>query len=180
MFIIPQSIVKMVDECCRKFLWGTKTSGQVISLVNWEQVCTPWKNGGLGLRRCGLWNKALLGNQIWDIAAKGDSLWVKWVHGRYIKHDTIWNCEASSNSTWHGRKLLQIRDLLLPAVENGGWRYANDGRYTPKSGYVWFLGGLQDFPLASSIWHKFVTPKNGFLMWLAVQGKLLTRERLER
>lgn len=64
MFIIPQSIVKMVDESCRKFLWGTKNSEKVIPLVNWEQVCTPKENGGLGLKSCGLWNKVMIGKQV--------------------------------------------------------------------------------------------------------------------
>lgn len=49
MFILPQSVTKMVDACCRKFLWGERSSGRVLSLVNWEQVCTPKKNGGWAL-----------------------------------------------------------------------------------------------------------------------------------
>lgn len=35
---------------------------------------TPKKNGGLGLKRCGVWSRAMLGKQVLDIAAHGESL----------------------------------------------------------------------------------------------------------
>lgn len=81
MFLLPQSVVKMIDACCRRFLCGIKSNGRAMSLVNWEQVCTPKQNGGLGSRSCGCWNRALLGKQLWSIATKEDSLLVRWIHG---------------------------------------------------------------------------------------------------
>lgn len=178
MLIIPQSIVKLIDDSCRKFLWGTKKSGKAIAMVNWNQVCTPKENGGLGLKRCGEWNRAMIGKQLWEIAAQGESMWVKWVHNRYIKQRTIWTVELTTNTSWHWRKLLKVRDRLLPAINNGEWMPSRDGKYTPNSGYMWFLGELPTFPLAKVVWNRFNIPKNGFIMWLAVLGKLLTRDRI--
>lgn len=60
----PQSVIKEVDACCRNFLWGMKGSGKAMPLVKLEQVCLPKQQGGLGLRMCGIWNKALLGKQL--------------------------------------------------------------------------------------------------------------------
>lgn len=106
MFLLPQSVVKMIDACCRQFLWGKRSEGRALSLVNREQVCVPKKHGGLGLRLCGIWNKALLGKQLWSIANKEDSLWVRWIHGRYLKHEKLWDVTLSSTTSWHWRKLL--------------------------------------------------------------------------
>lgn len=92
----------------------------------------------------------------------------------------MWECGVSANATCHWKKLLKIRDLLAPVVQNGVWMHSGDGIYTPKCGYLWLLGDLPVFPLAKVIWNRYNTPKNGFLMWLAVQGKLLTRDRLDK
>lgn len=90
----------------------------------------------------------------------------------------IYTVVAPTNATCIGRKILKVRDLLLPAISNGIWMPSGDGFYTPKSGYLWLLGDFPIFPLARVVWNRFVIPKNGFLMWLVVQGKLLTRDRL--
>lgn len=38
MFILPQSVVEMVDEKCRDFLWGNKRFGKSVALVDWPSV----------------------------------------------------------------------------------------------------------------------------------------------
>ena len=41
-----------------------------IHLINWEVVCTQKENGGLGIWKIDLLNKALLGKWIWRFALK--------------------------------------------------------------------------------------------------------------
>lgn len=129
---------------------------------------------------CGIWNKALLGKQVWSIATKEDSLWVRWVHGRYLKHHRIWEVTEPSNASWHWRKLVRIKDLLLPAVRNGMWSQSKDGLYSPQSGYMWLMGDVQHFASARVVWNKLNIPTHGFIMWLTCHKKLLTRDRLKQ
>ncbi|XP_022039949.1 uncharacterized protein LOC110942480 [Helianthus annuus] len=42
-------------------------------------------SGGLGIRRIGDMNKALMPSHIWSIVSKRDSLWVQWVHSYHLK-----------------------------------------------------------------------------------------------
>lgn len=34
MFLLPQSVVKMVDNCCKKFMWGIKRSGKCSPIIS--------------------------------------------------------------------------------------------------------------------------------------------------
>lgn len=140
----------------------------------------PKKHGGLGLRMCGIWNKAMLGKQLWSIANKEDSLWVRWIHGRYLKHDQLWDVPLSSTVSWHWRKLLRLRDQFQAVVLNGVWIFSSDGKYSPKSGYMYLMGVQRTIPWANVVWNRFNLPKHGFIMWLICHKKLLTRDRLLR
>ena len=53
-----------------------------IHLINWEVVCTQKENGGLGIRKIDLLNKALLSKWIWRFAFE-DILWKKVIGVKY-------------------------------------------------------------------------------------------------
>ena len=73
-FRMPKSVVKRLEKLQRDFLWGGGSTGRKIHLINWEAVCTQKEKGGLGIRRIGLLNKALLGKLIWRFAFENDVL----------------------------------------------------------------------------------------------------------
>jgi len=87
-FMIPSGVIKEVEKICRNFLWGAHESCKKIPYVAWDNICKPKKYGGLGLRNLDAWNKASLAKLVWAVAMKKDSLWMKWVHERYIKDGT--------------------------------------------------------------------------------------------
>jgi len=39
---------------------------------------------------------------------KKDVLWVKWVHGRYLKDKAWWNYHPPADCSWYWRKLCII------------------------------------------------------------------------
>lgn len=68
--------------------------------------------GGLGLKNLGLWNIAVLGNHVWNVAAKKDLLWGKWVSGVYLKEVDFWSYMPKDTDSWYWMKVLEIRDHL--------------------------------------------------------------------
>ncbi|XP_048496313.1 uncharacterized protein LOC125495593 [Beta vulgaris subsp. vulgaris] len=48
----------------RHFLWSGKAMGVQSGYINWEQVCSPKKLGGLGLRNVAKWNLAAAGKLV--------------------------------------------------------------------------------------------------------------------
>ena len=59
-------------------------------LVNWQQICTPLRNGGLGIRNLSIFNKALLGKWLWRYGADHEALWRRVVDSKYGSHWRGW------------------------------------------------------------------------------------------
>ncbi|GKB00420.1 polypyrimidine tract-binding protein homolog 2 isoform X1, partial [Tanacetum coccineum] len=50
------------------------------SKVAWEDVCLPKNEGGLGVKRLDIFNKALMSSHIWKLLIRKDSCGPKWIH----------------------------------------------------------------------------------------------------
>ncbi|KAH1212296.1 putative ribonuclease H protein [Glycine max] len=48
-FPLPQSVLDRINASCRNFLWGKADIDKNKPLVTWSVVCSPKKEGGLGL-----------------------------------------------------------------------------------------------------------------------------------
>ncbi|KAL4595448.1 hypothetical protein ACB092_12G092200 [Castanea dentata] len=65
LFTIPQAMAARIERIQRNFLWGASEDVFKYPLDAWDKVCLPLECGGLGIRRVGLFNKALLGKWLW-------------------------------------------------------------------------------------------------------------------
>ena len=52
-------------------------------MVNWTIVCMGKKDGGLGIKKLHILNKALLGKWSWRFVSKRESFWKKVVARKY-------------------------------------------------------------------------------------------------
>ncbi|XP_021975026.1 uncharacterized protein LOC110870132 [Helianthus annuus] len=70
-FILPARVIHDLEARMRNFLWSQDNSFQKgRAKVSWRSVCTPKYKGGLGIRRIGDFNKALMANHVWGILTK--------------------------------------------------------------------------------------------------------------
>ncbi|RAL44105.1 hypothetical protein DM860_015026 [Cuscuta australis] len=91
-FIMPTKVMWKIQSICRNFLWSSSQEYKKHPLVAWKEICLPKNNGGLGIKNLVLWNTGSIMRLVWSIAKKEDNLWIKWVHGRYLKNNSIWDC----------------------------------------------------------------------------------------
>ncbi|XP_022030706.1 uncharacterized protein LOC110931628 [Helianthus annuus] len=139
-FILPARIIQELEAKMRNFLWSQDSSfNKGKSKVSWKLVCTPKYEGGLGIRRIGDMNKALMSSHIWSIVSNRESLWVKWVHSYHLKHKSFWICKTPTNSCWSWRKLIQMR----PLIRNHIWSELGNGGNT--SAWFDYWSELGDF-----------------------------------
>ncbi|GKD27234.1 hypothetical protein Tco_1233448 [Tanacetum coccineum] len=115
-FQLPKSNIKDINRLLKGFLWcqGELSSGK--AKVGWSVICKPKDQGGLGLKDINLWNDALLIKHLWNIAAKKDSMWVKWIHEERLKGTSIWKAETDVNASWGWKNLLKLRDKIVQHV----------------------------------------------------------------
>ena len=65
LFTIPKHEAARIEKLQRNFLWGGLGDGFNHHLVGWDTVCSPLAQGGLGVRKVEVINRALLGKKMW-------------------------------------------------------------------------------------------------------------------
>ncbi|KAL3335812.1 hypothetical protein AABB24_031839 [Solanum stoloniferum] len=149
--------------------------------VAWEKICTPKKCGGLNIRSCKSWNIASVGKLLWQLATKQDLLWVKWVHGIYIKDGAqIWNHRPSADSSCYWRKLNSLKEQMIHWYSRGTYQLSPSGNYSVSKSYITLLGQLPRVKEAELIWNSMMLPKHRMILWIASQNRILTKERMNR
>jgi hypothetical protein len=68
LYPIPALVAKRIEKIQRDFLWGGLNDEAKIHLVEWDKVCSPMDEGGLGIRNIRRFNQALLGKWLWRFA----------------------------------------------------------------------------------------------------------------
>ncbi|KAL0420875.1 UNVERIFIED_CONTAM: hypothetical protein Slati_3110400 [Sesamum latifolium] len=97
-FILPKSVIKVIEGRMRAFLWkGSASSGY--AKVSWAQVCKTKEEGGLGVRSVLHMNQALMLKHVWRILQEDPrSIWVAWVLRHRLRNQTIWTYKSASAS----------------------------------------------------------------------------------
>ena len=88
---IPVGVRDKIIQLCRNFLWGGQAFVSKKPLVAWVDICFPKMEGGQGFKNLEAWNFALLSKNLWNIRAKKDTLWVRWIHQKYLQNSYIWD-----------------------------------------------------------------------------------------
>jgi len=70
MLILPNKIMKLIEQVCRTYLWTGSTGTSKRAFVSWEKVCQPRSAGGLNVMHLSGWNKAAILKLLWALASK--------------------------------------------------------------------------------------------------------------
>ncbi|VFQ67774.1 unnamed protein product [Cuscuta campestris] len=180
-FPVQKYILDRITSLCRNFLWGSK-----LAKVAWVDICKPKTEGGLGLKDITSWNNTLLCKLLWNLAAKKDSLWVKWVHNIYIQGNDVWQWQPKKRNSVFLKRLAHVRELLVQKLADCNSNmdmamqpYCSAGVLIPRKIYDLFRAKANPKPWMAFIWQSFIPPKCSFTMWLALRRRLPTKTNLE-
>ncbi|GJS87046.1 RNA-directed DNA polymerase, eukaryota, reverse transcriptase zinc-binding domain protein [Tanacetum coccineum] len=206
-FLLPKGVINDIERLFKKFLWNIGDSGKGRAKVAWIDVCKPKDQGGLGFKSLELWNKTLLVKHLWNVAAKKESLWVKWINVVKLKQRSVWDIDIDSKDSW-GWKCILISDL----INENGWRWpqdwlvkhpwlgmihvrvlsntpdklvfvdndGNDRSFSTNNVWKDVRGTSEKVNWCKLVWHTNCIPKHSFILWLAAKKKLCTQDRLAK
>ncbi|CAN1164676.1 Putative ribonuclease H protein At1g65750 [Linum perenne] len=83
--LLPAKICEIIDRKIRSFIWGSIDGERKVHLMNWDTVCKPKCQGGLGLRSARELNTAFLMKLTWNVLKKPSELWVQVLTTKYMR-----------------------------------------------------------------------------------------------
>ena len=84
----------------RDFLQNSNKSDNGLHWVNWDEVCRPKQEGGLGIRPLRVMNEVLKTKWLWRFAKEDNAMWKNVIKAKYGIDDLGWWSKMSSFS--HG------------------------------------------------------------------------------
>ncbi|XP_059295494.1 uncharacterized protein LOC132048826 [Lycium ferocissimum] len=136
----PKCVIKELHKLFNRFFWQTKEDGRSKCWSEWEKMCFPKKEGGVGFRSLFDISKALFA-KLWWRFRKSNTRWVSFIWNKYCKRfrPTVVQWKGGGSQTW--KMMLQARDDMEHKI---WWEPQN------CSSSVWFdnwtkLGALSDY-----------------------------------
>lgn len=142
-FILPIGIILDLEQMMRGFLWNQGELKRGCAKVARDDVCLPRSEGGIGIRRLGVFNIALITSHIWRLLAKKESLWVAWIYEHKLNGRSLWELPITSHISWAWRKNLHVRQVVRPFIR---WQVGNGLTIS-----AWFDSWCDSSPLANII-----------------------------
>ena len=114
-----------MDAISRAFWWGHDVHTRKMHLLNWDKVCKLRREGGLGLKKFSVMNRAMLAKQYWRISQNPQSLISKIFKAKYF---------PKPYHSWFWRGIITPKNRKL---HEGRW-VIGSGSNIPLSHKDWF------------------------------------------
>lgn len=113
---VPKSIILRLENLMKAFLWSQHGEKR-LSWVAWDEVCTPYNEGGLGIRALKDTVYGLQGKLAWKVYT-GNTLWTKLLRQKYGSNfnQGAYTRQQSASALWR-----QIYPHFQNFEEIGQW-----------------------------------------------------------
>lgn len=116
-----------LDKVNNNFFWGGTEKKHKVHLCEWNAVCKPKLEGGLGFKKSADMNKTMLAKVGWRLHFNDHGLWAKMFEAKYLKGQTTLDDSLRTrqvcSSTW--KNFLHGTELLVKGMR---WRVGK-GKY---------------------------------------------------
>ncbi|WCJ29809.1 Retrovirus-related Pol polyprotein from type-1 retrotransposable element R2 [Euphorbia peplus] len=121
-FALPITFCLELQQMIRKFWWGKEEGSKGRSWIQWNKLCLPKCQGGLGFRWLESFNLAFLAKQGWRLLTQPDSLCARILKAKYYPNSTFLRASIGINPSYTWRSILKGRPILEKGL---CWRVGN-------------------------------------------------------
>lgn len=107
--ILPQAVIKRVEQLCQNFLWQRKVGATRGARVSWEGVRRPRNEDGLGICDLKSWSKVGAIKNISLLLFCSGSLWVACARLHLVKGRCLWTLKMPGDCSKSWRKMSRLR-----------------------------------------------------------------------
>ncbi|XP_052490847.1 uncharacterized mitochondrial protein AtMg00310-like [Gossypium raimondii] len=111
-FLLPKSLCDEFDNLVARFWWQKGKGKKGIHWCQWEFMCRPKEEGGMGFRNMAQFNVALLAKQGWRIMNNQNALVTKVFKAKYFSDDNFLNSRLGNSSSYVWKSIWAAKDLL--------------------------------------------------------------------
>lgn len=106
------------------------------------------------------------------MAREGNRLWIRWIHGFYIKQADIYEMKISNQCSWVVKKILGAREYLKKVQDGREW--LQKPSFSIKNLYKVFSDITLKVPWAKLLCQNSAPAKCVFISWPLMQNSLAT------
>ncbi|KAG6701028.1 hypothetical protein I3842_08G143200 [Carya illinoinensis] len=117
-----KAVLSKICNLISNFFWGSSGGKSKHKWINWQWVCKPVREGGMGLRCLEEVQISLLMKFFWNLLTS-NSLWVQYFKAKYVKHMHI-SLVGQQRGTWFWKGILHCLPRVL---SNSKWQI-QDGK----------------------------------------------------
>lgn len=110
--MLPKWFYTKVDSLCSAFLWKNSTTSAGGTRVAWKHICTPKKEGGLGIRLLEDFEMVFRLKRLWLFFYGSGSLWVPWITSNRFSGKSLWLINDSPRFSSAVRSMIVLKDQL--------------------------------------------------------------------
>ncbi|GKE19955.1 putative reverse transcriptase domain-containing protein [Tanacetum coccineum] len=190
--VIPLGIISDIQQLMYGFLWCNGEYKRGRAKVDWDDICLPKSERGLGLRSLEIRNG--LSASLWYDRWCSLSPLSRFLSPRDIAREgyTLQACVADLilNGTWNWpqawlAKAPNIGNIVAPILNINKhdclkWRDANGNmmQFSIKCAWEVLRPRGMEFPWYNIVWFTHCIPRHAFHLWLVMRRSLKTQDKL--
>ncbi|XP_074293059.1 uncharacterized protein LOC141619963 [Silene latifolia] len=182
--LLPKNIIKTINKLCKKNFWQNDGESNRLSFHGWRKVCSPWENGGFGIKEILSWNKVVLAKKLWTLDTQQSGLWFSWNKAYNFPNTNIWEVQSKHYHSESFRSIIVVKNKMIlrtgtPTAAISLYQsWIHGGKFCLANAYTWFKGPSIPHPWAPTLKHTYIIPSHRIITSLAMQGHLTTMDNL--
>ncbi|KAA3488218.1 reverse transcriptase [Gossypium australe] len=152
-FLLPNSLCGEIERTIASFWWQKAHENKGIHWCQWQHMCQPKDEGGMGFRSLAKFNVALLAKQGWRILTNPNSLVAQVLKAKYFPNENFLNSRLGNNCSFTWKSIWAAKGVLIDVGRGSEISALNDSwipdfKNARLSSYV---NNLCDFKVAELI-----------------------------